>query len=582
MKKILTSVLLLTTLIHSQSSLEWVTHFEKSNFLETPRYTETMKYFQKLANFSEFAVFDSFGISPQERNLNYLIVSKDKVFDPVEVKKTGKPVLLIINGIHSGEIEGKDACMLLLKDILATKEKINLTDNIVILVVPIFNVDGHERMSPYNRINQNGPKEMGWRTTSQNKNLNRDWMKADAPEMQAMLKLFYSWLPDFIIDSHSTDGADYQYTITYGVEKFGNIYSGTAEWLTEEFIPSIEDGVNNKGFLVHPYVYLKEWRKGLDAGIVDWAATPRFSTGYAALQNRPSLLIETHMTKPYKDRVYSTKAMIETTLEFLNLNHQQLIELNKEADEKSIEELTVKKQYLPLTFNNTDKFEEINFKGYNYYWDSSTVSGTNKLVYNNEKKDFKLKYYNDVIVTDSVLLPDGYLIPKEWEYLVEILKLHGIQVEVLTADTMLDVTKYHFNNVEFSNSSYEGRPQVKFNYMSFTKNQAVSSGTFYVPTNQRTVRVIANLLEPKADDSFIKWGFMNSIFERTEYFENYVMEKIAVKMLEDNAELKKEFESKLIEDEEFRNDADARLNYFYSKSPYYDKNFNVYPIVRAE
>jgi hypothetical protein len=437
-------------------------------------------------------------------------------------------------------------------------------------------------MGKYNRINQNGPEEMGWRTTAQNLNLNRDWMKADAPEMRAMLKLFSDWLPDFTIDTHATDGADYQYTITYSVEKFSNIYSGTANWIKEKFIPSLNKGVEEKGFLVYPYIYLKKWREGFDGGIIDWASTPRFSTGYAALQNRPSLLIETHMMKPYKERVYSTKAMLETTIKFVNTNATELINLNLEADLISAENFLKQNKYLHVSFEESDNYNLIDVKGYEYHEKPSEISGSNKLVYTDVKKDFKIKYYNDIVPIDSVQLPKAYLIPKEWENLVDILKMHGVRVNYLKADSIFEVTKYHFKNVKFDTSSYEGRQRVECEYDLIREKITVPSGTFFIPVNQRTVRVIANLLEPKSGDSFIRWGMMNAIFERKEYFENYVMEKIAGEMLNKDAELRREFEVKLNEDEEFRNNPQERLNFFYKRSPYYDKNYQVYPVMRID
>ena len=582
-RKLITILLLLVTqVVLPQTQDEWITYFERSGFTETPNYRESMEYYQKLADFSPLAEFKSFGVSPQGRELKFLIVSKEKAFKPTKAKEIHKPIILVINGIHAGEIGGKDASMLLLRDILITKEKESLIDSVTILIVPIFNVDGHERMGKYNRINQNGPEEMGWRTTAQNLNLNRDWMKADSPEMRAMLKLFSDWLPDFTIDTHATDGADYQYTITYSVEKFSNIYSGTAKWLKEKFIPAIEKGVQEKGFLVYPYIYLKKWSEGLDGGIIDWASTPRFSTGYATLQNRPSLLIETHMIKPYKDRVYSTKAMLETTIEFVNTSAAELIELNLEADVFSAENLSKQKKYLHVVFKESGRYEMIDFKGYEYYRDSSKISGSNKLVYTDVKKDFKIKHFNDIVPLDSVMLPKAYLIPKEWSKLVDILEIHGIQVNYLKVDSIFEVTKYRFKNVKFANSSYEGRQRVDLEYDLIREKRTVPSGTFYIPLNQRTIRIIANLLEPKSSDSFIRWGFMNAIFERKEYFEKYVMEKIAEQMLNEDVKLRREFEAKLNKDEEFRNNPEARLNFFYKRSPYQDKNYQIYPVMRID
>ena len=583
MKKITIIVLLLAQSVLSQSSGEWITHFEKSGFTSTPGYQETMDYFQSLVDFSEYAKFKNFGISPQGRELRYLIVSREMKFKPVVLSNREKPVLLIINGIHSGEIEGKDASMLLLREILITKEKEHLLDSLTLLVVPIFSVDGHERTSKYNRINQNGPEEMGWRTTAQNLNLNRDWMKADAPEMQAMLKLISEWMPDFIIDSHTTNGADYQYTITYAVEKYQNIYPETAEWLNNKFVPFLEAGVEKKGFLIHPYIYLKTWLEGFDGGIIDWAATPRFSTGYAAIQNRPSLIIETHMIKPYKDRVYSTKAAIESVMEFINSDASSLVKLNRRADENTITHFKNRRKYLPLAYDNPDQYDEINLKGYKYFWEASKISGDQKLVYTNEKEEFIVKYYNDMIVIDSVSVPSGYIIPKEWwKSSISKLQLHGIKTEHFIKDTTLSVTRYKFKNVVFNETPYEGQLRISFDTDAYSEEVIIKKGDVYIPTAQRTLRVIVNLLEPTSGESYLQWGYMNSIFERAEYYENYVMEKVAEKMLLEDPELEKEFNNKLAEDETFQDDAQARLDFFYERSPYYDSNYLVYPIMRVE
>ena len=570
----------------AQKDFDWETSFEKSGFISTPDYELTMDYFQRLADNSEFADFFSFGISPQNRELKYLLVTKEitkGIRTEMKVRKLSGPVVLIINGIHSGEIEGKDASMLLLRELLVTKEKEYLLEGINIIIVPIFNVDGHERRSKYNRINQNGPAEMGWRTTAQNLNLNRDWMKADAPEMRAMLKLVNEWNPDFIIDTHTTDGADYQYTITYSLEWSKNIYHKTGKWLKENFVPYLERGVEDKGYLIAPYIYLKEWNKGLDGGLVYWPATPRFSTGYFALQNRPSFLIETHMIKSYRDRVYSTKAMFETTLDFIYSNAISLINLNKEADEQSIKLFNAgDKIYLPLAYDRSEKFELINFKGYEYHWEPSDISGTQKLVYTDREKDFSVKYFDNIVVTDSVKIPRGYLIPIEWnELLFKMITFHGIKSEFKAAGEKIKVERYHFTSVKFNSVPYEGRQPADLEYEIITENLTLDQDMIYIPTDQKSMRVIVNLLEPKSADSYVRWGFMNQIFERKEYYEDYVMEKVAEEMLADYPDLKKEFEMKLENDEAFKNDPRARLDFFYERSPYFDQQKNVYPILRV-
>ena len=580
--------LFVNQIVPQQVNQDWETVFEKSGFVSTADYEQTINYFQSFADNFEFADFFSFGVSPQNRELKYLIVTKEDIKGlkvpqtGMKIRKLSKPVVFIINGIHSGEIEGKDASMILLREILVTKEKEYLLDSINIIVVPIFSVDGHERKSKYNRINQNGPEEMGWRTTAQNLNLNRDWMKADAPEMQAMLKLVNEWDPDFVIDNHTTNGADYQYTVTYSVEWSMNMFKQSADWLGEKFIPFLENRVEEKGFLIYPYVYLKNWDKGLDEGLIYWPSTPRFSSGYFALQNRPMLLVETHMLKPYKDRVYSTKAVLETTMDFVFNNSTELKELNRKAD-KETAKLYSEGKSLPISFSNTDKYELVDFRGYEYYWDASAVSGTNRLIYTNNKKDSKVKYFTDVFVKDSVKVAKGYYIPPEYSYLVNRISLHGVEPgTIVRKDTIVTATKYKFFNVKYEPTSYEGRQRVNLSYDTYEEEVKIPAGSFYYSTDSRTARVLTHLLEPKSSDSFVQWGFMNQIFEQKEYYEDYVMEKLAEEMLVNNPELKKEFEEKLRTNEAFRNNPKARLDFFYERSPYPDKQLNVYPILRIE
>ncbi|RPI73355.1 MAG: peptidase M14 [Ignavibacteriales bacterium] len=565
----------------AQNKDEWQTYFEKSGFTGTSSYEETMKYFKKLDENSDYAKLITFGISPQGRELNYLIVS-DKSFTPANAKDSGKPVILIINGIHAGEIEGKDALMILLREILITKEKEELIDDVILLIIPIFNVDGHERSNKYNRINQNGPEEMGWRTTAQNLNLNRDWMKADAPEMQAMLKLFSEWLPDFLIDNHSTDGADYQYTITFGIEYFNNSYIETKNMLKDDFAPFLHKKVNEAGYQSYPYVGLRNWSAGLESGITEYPASPRLSNGYAAIQNRPALLVETHMIKPYKERVYSTKAANEAVIEFCSLNKKKLIELNKKADDNSIINLTNDDQKLPLQFKLSDKSVKVPFKGMRYYKEKSDISGSEKIVYTDEKINMEIQLFNDPQVVKEITVPEMYIIPKEWFHIIDRIKLHGIDVNVLEEDKTFDVKRYRFTDVKLTETSFEGRQRASFTTNEYYEKVKVPAGSFLVSTKQREVRIITHLLEPEGDDSFMKWGFFNAVLEQKEYFEPYVMEKLASEMLKEDPQLLIEFEEKLNLDEEFRNSSFSRLNFFYTRSPYYDSHFNVYPVLRVE
>jgi len=573
-------VLYIPTFAQNVIKDEWLTKFEKSNYLETARYEETMEYFKKFEAASEYVKMFSIGQSPQGRDIFALIVSKEKVFTPEEAKKTGKPLLMIVNGIHSGEIEGKDATMLLLREILITKEKSNYLDHCNLLIIPIFSVDGHERFSKYNRINQNGPAEMGWRTTAQNLNLNRDWLKADAPEMQYLIKLFSNWLPDFLIDNHTTNGADFQYTVTYGIEKFQNVYPAMAEKIKSSFIPYFEKYVEEKGFLVFPYLGFRD--NAPEKGLYDWFGSPRLSNGYVAIQNRICLLVETHMMKPFKERVFGTKAAIEASIEYIGKQKDEILVLNREADLKTVEMYSKEKEYFPIQFKIKDTPSEILYKGFKSVRDSSVVSGGIRTTFTGEKFEEIVPYYNELEIVDSIIVPSAYIIPQEWGLIVDRLKLHGVEIETISEETKLNVTKYKFKDVKFSDVPYEGRQTVNCNYDVIQEDEIITAGSFKVKTDQRTVRVILWLLEPKSADSFLRWGFFNTIFERKEYFERYVMEKMAVEMLNEIPGLKEEFEKKLAEDEKFRGNPYQRLNFFYERSPYFDHKLNVYPVLRVE
>jgi hypothetical protein len=573
-------MLVCSTCLIAQDNSKWETCFESSGYKGTPSYEETINYFKLYENSFPQVRLLSFGQSAQGRDMICILISNDEGITPLEAKKSGKPLVMIHAGIHAGEIEGKDASMLLLREILVTGEKKHLLDNMNIIIVPVFNVDGHERRSRYNRINQDGPEEMGWRTTANNYNLNRDWLKADAVEMQHMLRLFNQWLPDFLIDCHTSNGADYQYTVTYSLEKYRNIYEGTAYWNKFIFTPYLLKGVEEQGFLIAPYV---NFHKDLpDSGLVEYASPPRFSTGYAAIQNRPALLIETHMMKPYKDRVYATLAVLSTTFQYIHEHPEELIKLNNEADKNTIADLTKLKKHLPLSFRLNEEPKQFLYKGIEALRQESSISGTLKTIYTGNKYEKYIPHFDTVDVVDSVQSPSAYLIPQEWSLLVERMKLHGIEVKVLHKEKTYRVKRYKFRDIKYAASSYEGRQTVDCNFNTYSENVTVPAGTYLVPVDQRTIKIIMHLLQPESEDSFLRWGFMNTIFERKEYFESYVMEREAEKMLKDNPNLQKEFEDRLASDKEFRENPYQRLSFFYERSPYFDQKYRVYPVMVVE
>ncbi len=582
MKKSIILILFLLLIVSlSAQKADLTTFYEKSGYKETPRYDETIEYCKKLENASPWVKYEHFGISPQHRELPLLIIDKKRNFTEEAVHRSGNAVLLVQACIHAGEPEGKDAGFTLLRDIISQPKMAALLDHVTILFIPILNVDGHERFGKYNRINQNGPVEMGWRTTANNLNMNRDFVKADAQETKDWIKLYNKWLPDFFIDCHTTDGADYQYVITYGLETNGNTDVALANWQKNVYLNQITPMMNKSGNPIFPYVMFRNWhdpRSGLRSG----ATPPMLSQGYTIARNRPGLLIETHMLKDYKTRVEGTYKMIENTLRILNVEYQNLQKLIKDADNYCSSD-EFRKTPFALNFKNsmTDSIM-VDYLGVEYTVEKSDLTGGEWFKYNNKKPTtFKIPYFNKVYATDSTLLPKAYIIGPEWSDVIERIKIHGIKTEVLQEPKTMKVQSYRFKNMKWAETSYEGRQQLTaFDMENIEEERTYPAGSVIVPMNQATAKIIACIFEPKASGSFVSWGFFNAIFEQKEYTESYVMETMARQMMLDNPELKKEFELKKATDVEFAKDPRAILNWFYSKSPYWDNRLNVYPVGR--
>ena len=556
------------------------TFYEKSQYLETPRYDETIEFCKKLDTGSPILKYSTFGKSPQGRDLPLLIADKNGNFTPEAVRKSGNAVLLIEACIHAGESDGKDAGLMLLRDIAIYKKNPQLLDHVTILFIPILNTDGHERFGPYNRINQNGPEEMGWRTTAQNLNLNRDFMKADAPEMQAWLKFYNAWLPEFFVDCHVTDGADFQYTMTYALETNGNMEKNLSEWTGKVCETYLVNEMKRSGFPIFPYVQFRNWhdpRSGLTVEV----APPMLSQGYTAIQNRPGLLIETHMLKPYKARVSSTYTMLVHTLELLNREYKTLQTLVAKADAYTASG-QFRKEPFPVNFTEslTDSIKT-EFLGFEYTIDTSDLTGGLWFKYNNQKPVlWQLTLFPDCKADKFVSLPEAYLIPPQCIAIIDGLKTHGIKMSTLKKETAISVKSSRFNNIKWQQRPFEGHHKLTYQLADTMERRTFPAGTMIVDMNQRSARVIAHLLEPASPDSYAAWGFFDAYMEQKEYSESYVMETMARQMIEKDPELKAAFEQKKATDKSFASNPDAMLNWFYSKSPYWDSRLDLYPVGR--
>lgn len=558
--------------------------FEKSKETETATYEQTVEYCKKLAEASPWVKYEVFGQTSQGRDLPMLIVDKNSNFTPEKVRKTDNVVLLIQANIHPGEPDGNDAGMMLLRDIVITKAKEKLLDNITILFIPALNADGLARFNPYNRINQNGPKDMGWRTTATNLNINRDFLKADAPETQAWLKIYNQWLPEFFVDCHATDGADYQYVVTYAIDLVSNSSEELTKWEREIYLKELEKKMLDAKYPIFPYITFRQWHNPT-SGLVAGFSSPMLSTGYCAVQNRPGLLIETHMLKPFSQRVWATYEMLKLTAEILNRDHKILKDIVLKTDNYTASpEFRLKNLAVNYRANNDSTM--VDFLGVEYDIVKSDLTGGLWFQYHPDKpKTFQIPFFNHLVPTKEVKLPEAYILPPEWQEIIKRVQMHGIKYITLKEAKEIEVISYKFKNVSFGGGSpfdpsgpREGRFTTSFDLDTLKVKRIYPVGSIIVDMNQRTAKVIANMFNPKAPSSFVFWGFFNSIFEQKEYSETYVMEKMAREMLAKDKNLQKEFDSMKKNSPGFANNQWLICNWFFEKSPWWDYKKDVYPV----
>jgi len=562
----------------------WRTHAERTHYLHTANYDETMRYCRQLEAGSRWIRMVSYGKSGQGRDLPLLILSRDRAFTPEAARATGKPVVLIQNGIHAGEIEGKDACLALVRDIAVLRTREELLDSCIVLVLPIFSVDAHERSGPYNRINQNGPAEMGWRTTPIGLNLNRDYMKAEAPEMRALLREVYTrWWPDLLIDDHTTDGADYQHDVTYAYALGAAIPAPLERWLRDAFEGRCVPRLAAMGHLPAPYL---SFRAGNDprSGIAWGNMPPRFSTSYPPLQGRAAILVETHMRKPYATRVKATYDLLVAVLEELHARPRELTNAVRDAARETAARTRSSdpaQRAVALTTRLTDHSVPFAYRGTAATWETSPISGRPVPHYSAAPWDTILPLYREVEPALSVQMPAGYLIPQEWSDAIALLELHGLRVRRFASAWRDTVELQHVDEWNASKELVEGHHPLQITRVSLVRAaRTYRPGDAWVPIDQPGALLAVNLLEAQASDGLAYWNFFDTVLTQKEYGEDYVIEPMAKEMLAKDPALAREFQSRLA-DSTFANDPDARVNFFYTRSRWADPEQDVLPVARA-
>ncbi len=528
----------------AQTKGEWATPAEASGYKTTPDGDATMAWLRKVAAAAPGQVrIEPFGKTGEGRELDLVIASRDGVFDPAALRAAKRPIVLVQNAIHAGEMDGKDASMALLRDMVITKTEARLLDRAVFVFIPIYNVDGFARMGPYNRINQNGPENLGWRGNGTNLNLNRDYMKAQTPETRAFWAMFERWLPDFYVDDHVTDGADFQYDVTFAIDDGPDVDPGIAGWVRDAVTPELVRRVDETpGHLASPtYIELAD-ENDPSKGLGYFADPPRYSCGAMILENRPGMLVEMHMLKDYRTRVTGNTLLLKALLDVVNRDADKLLALNAAADARA--KATAGTTVLLALGPNGDT-TPFRFHGYAYTRTESPISGGPMVTYSHTPEDFQMQKQTGVQVTAQAVAPAAYIVPAQWTDVIDVLLAHGVEIRRLAAAWTGTVERPHCGGMVWQRPPFEGRHPLfagetgpaqagHFGQCdTVTEQVTYPTGSAVVRLDQRLSKVAVQWLEPAGPDSAMAWGFFDPIFEQRGSGGPDVGEKLAGKMLAD-------------------------------------------------
>ncbi|NJN77831.1 MAG: M14 family metallopeptidase [Saprospiraceae bacterium] len=559
----------------NQNAVSYLTPFEeKENYSAT--YFEAIAFYKLLErNFSENMKMVEVGLSDVGRPIHTIILSENEANTPEKAREQGKQILFINNAIHSGEPCGIDASMLLVRDYLTDEKLLGNLKSVTIVLIPIYNIGGALNRNSTTRANQNGPEAYGFRGNAQNLDLNRDFIKCDSRNAMTFNDIFTQWMPDIFIDNHTSNGADYQYTMTLIPTQHNKLAQPLAEVMNEDMLPFLFENMDKAGWEMTPYVYA---RNTPDDGIAGFLDLPRYSSGYASLFNCISFMPETHMLKPYFSRVQSTYAFMDLMLKYMVANEAKLREAKAKAD-KLVREQTTFELNWELDFSNIDT---ITFKGYTAKYKPSAISGLDRLYYDRDEPYEKLiPHFNHYKVNQTVEKPMAYVVPQSAWRVVERLKNNKIEMTELDSDKEIEVEMYYIEDYQTGRESYEGHYLHSKTTLKTIKQKVVfKTGDYLIYTNQAKNKYIIETLEPQAPDSYFAWNFFDGILQRKEYFSAYVFEDSAMEILENNPSIKAAFEAKKAADERFAKSADAQLMFIYEQSEISEATYKRYPIGR--
>lgn len=539
---------------------------------ETPTYDEVIEFYQGLDNAYSSAKLIEMGESDYGKPIYvFLIYPNTKNYEIKDFSK--ETVILINNAIHPGESCGVDASMSFAFNTLFEMKYGDSKNDLVYAIIPIYNVGGAHNRGTNSRANQMGPREHGFRGNARNLDLNRDFIKADSKNAFTFMKIFQWLKPSLLIDTHTSNGADYQYTMTLITSQPDKMNKVLRDFTREKLVPYIYQDMAESQDTITPYV--NSIGKTPDTGIKDYLETPRYSTGYAALFNCISFVTEAHMLKPYKDRVESTKRILYSITSFVDRNRAEIKALKEKADAITANDLGANLQFEL----DTTKFQNIQFRGYEYEFLPSILTSEKRLkYYSNKPKTYNIKYFDRYKSVLYRTKPKYFLIPKQWHHVIHRLQSNNIEMIEIDKDTSIKVEGHYIQDYQTVKNPYEGHYMhydVKIESSIFEYEG--KKGDVLIPMGTSNDYFLMSVLEPDATDSYFAWNFFDEILGRKEYFSPYVFEEKAIEILERNPELKKKYEAKVKD----MNSRWEKLDYIYRHSGMYEKTHNLYPVFRV-
>lgn len=554
-------------------AIDFPTQFESSKGLETATYEEVVAFYMKLAKeFPEINI-KTIGNTDSDKPLHMVTFNTDGDFNFKKIRED-KRIILINNGIHPGESDGIDATMLLFRDLASGKLK--APKKTVLVTIPVYNVGGALNRNNGTRANQNGPVSYGFRGNARNYDLNRDFIKSDTKNARTFAEIYHLIQPDVFIDNHVSNGADYQYTLTHLFTQHNKLGGELGNYIHDSLMPALQDSLGLEKWDITPYVNV--FNKPPETGFSQFLDNPRYSTGYTTLWNTIGMMVETHMLKPYKDRVEGTYMLMNKMIGIVEQDGDQITTLRKNALAKNITQT-----YYPTNWQvDTTRSSKLNFKGFKADTILSEITGVNRLKFNRDLPFTKEVIYQDYFKpTDSVRVPEAYVIGKQWSSAIDLLRLNNIEFTLFKKDTILSVETYRIEDYKTSTRPYEGHYlHYATNVSSKITKEKITAGDVLIKTNQPGIRYLLETLEPKAVDSFFNWNFFDTILQQKEGFSPYVFEDTALKMLQRDTLLRNEFNRKKELEEAFSNNWYAQLNWLFEHSEHYENVHLKYPVYR--